>query len=177
MRSSFVSASGIVLSFFLAACGGEDPVSQASYATGAASAIGQVNQGCEAVLVAGARVLTTARCAEGASSVAFGGEERAVTQWIVDRTRDSAVGALEHAPAGPAPLEIAPPHVGCDYTAGGTVVCIDALASGAVLKSHGACGAREGAPLVDGQGRLVGVALSTDCTRFLSAIEQSCALP
>jgi hypothetical protein len=165
----------MVLSLFLAGCGGEDPVSQVAYASSAASSVGQVSEDCEAVLVGGARILTTARCAEGASSVAFGGEEHVVTGWILDPTRDSAVGALEQAPIGATPLAIAPPHVGCNYTAAGTAVCIDAIASGAVLKSHGACSAREGAPLIDGQGHLAGVALSADCSRFLSAIEQCAA--
>jgi hypothetical protein len=178
MFRNAVAASGLALSL-LAGCGGEDSVSQTQtpYAAAAtAASAGALAEGCDAVLVHAALVFATARCADLSSHVAFGEETRNVTRWTIDRDRDSALGDLDAAPAGVTPLAIVPPRVGCGYAAEGDTVCIDALASGAVLKAHGARGAREGTPLVDADGRLVGIALSADGTRFLSAIEQRAAL-
>jgi len=168
-----VAASSIAL-FALAGCGGEDPSvrGETPYAaTAALSAAGELGDGCEAVLVKDALVLATARCAALSSSVTFGGETREVTRWTIDGDRNYAVGDLDRAPAGVTPLTVAAPRVGCDYIAAGETVCIDTLASGAVLRAHGACAAREGTPLIDARGELVGVALAAECTRFFSAFE------
>jgi hypothetical protein len=173
MPRTFAAASILALPM-ISGCSGDDAggPGQASPYSGHATAVASgtlSGDGCDAALVEGPRVLATARCAEASPRVVFGEETRAITLWTVDR--ESALGELDRAPSSVTPLAVVPPRVGCGYVAAGARVCIDALASGALLETHGACATREGTPLVDLTGRLVGIALSADCTRFLSAFE------
>jgi hypothetical protein len=162
--------------FALAGCGGNDDSgahSASSYATTTttASAAGALTAACDALLVEGEFVLTTANCA-GTSRVTFGSEAREVTRWTV--TRGAAVGDLDFVPSSAKPFAIVPPRVGCGYEVLGQQACIDAIASGAILRGHGACGAPDGAPLLNARGELVGLAIhGDDCTetRFISAFE------